>query len=137
MQLRKFIQRNKRTATDLRLLYSPTLYLLVFFPQCPSLFFVFCFIQNSTAIHVKNVYEHAETRHKQLGTYVSPLEGLKISYRTLFGEKTGRKKWDAACFSERVHCVSSGRVSPSCSNGIKPGSLQYEFTRQSSFSFLL
>lgn len=43
-------------ATDLRLLYSPTLSPRIFpalLPQCPSLFFVFCFIQNSTAIHVK------------------------------------------------------------------------------------
>lgn len=42
----------------------------------------------------------------------------------VWSEKNREKKWDAACFPERVLCVSGGRVSPSCSNGIKPGSSQ-------------
>lgn len=100
--------REQFAATDLRLLYSPTLYLLVFFPQCPNLFFVFCFIQNSTAIHVKNVYEHAETRHKQLGTYVSPLEGLKISYRTrnvVWGKNREKKVGRGLLFWKGALCI--------------------------------
>lgn len=95
-----FRETREQFATDLRLLYSPTLYLLVFFPQCPNLFFVFCFIQNSTAIHVKNVYEHAETRHKQLGTYVSPLgvENIVQNEERCLGKKQGEKSGTRPAF---------------------------------------
>lgn len=54
MQLRKFIQRTVRNWSSPSLLPHEYYISSYFFPQCPSLFFVFCFIQNSTAIHVKN-----------------------------------------------------------------------------------
>ena len=138
---------------SLSLSYSPR----ISFRVSDSVSLCFVSLKTLPAIHVKPYMSTRRTRHKQLGTHVSPRGGLEIPHGyggprsrgtcTLFRgkkqrdrererEKNREKKWDAACFPERVLCVSGGRVSPSCfQQRVKPGSFQLRVYTPAESSF--